>query len=575
VSTSFRAKRGMTANFIYRKPDYCVHAINFKLQLPMKRRLFSVIFFALAAFNLSSLNLAAQSVEPLDTAVISQLKDEGITRSRIMETASWLTDVYGPRLTGSPQLLRASEWAKKEFEKYGMKNAALEAWSPFGKGWELERYSLQAKTPFASFPVISYPKAWSEGKNAKGEVVYIDIKSEEDFKKYKGTLKGKFVMISEWKPPTFSEKGVGKRHDPESLIGLANATLPVTGKEQPTSAAVLKQMQLQYLRTQFLFDEEPAAILDLTYRGTAGSVSLSNATLPVKPDVKWTDRPRPYRTESGTVLTQISLNPEHYGRIYRLLQKGIKVELDLSMKVNVTNGGETSYNVIAEIPGTDLSNEVVMLGAHLDSWHSGTGATDNAAGSAIMMEAVRLIQSLGIKPRRTIRIALWSGEEQGLLGSREYVKKHFADMPPYGSPMPEEIPVKPEHEKLSAYFNLDNGGGHIRGIYLQQNSACADIFRTWLTAFKEWNASTVSLSNTGGTDHLSFDAIGLPGFQFVQDPMDYGTWTHHSNMDTYERLVEDDMKHNAVIVAAFVYHAAMRDAKLPRKPIKVKVAAQP
>jgi hypothetical protein len=527
--------------------------------------------------------LTLQSVwaqEPVDTAVISKLKDEGLNRSQVMEIASMLTDVYGPRLTGSKQLVRANEWAKSQFEKWGLTNAKLEAWSPFGKGWELKRYSLIATTPYTSFPVMSFPKAWSEGKRGKGEVIFLDVQSEEDFKKYKGKLRGKFVMISDYEEPKLNEKPIAKRHDAESLLGLANATVAAPSKERfQLSPEALKRQQLNYLRMKFLFDEKPLAVLDLTYRGTAGSIALSNASMPIEPTANWRDRPRPYRTKDGTVLTQISLNPEHYGRLYRLLKKNITVELELDMEVETYDATEC-FNTVAEIEGTDLKDEVVMLGAHLDSWHSGTGATDNAAGSSIMMEAIRLLKAVGVKPRRTIRIALWSGEEQGLLGSAAYVKKHFGNTPDYLAVSDvgkgdDTLYVTRNYEKFSGYFNVDNGGGHIRGIYLQQNEACRPIFRAWLEPFKDWNATTVSLSNTGGTDHLSFDAIGLPGFQFIQDPMEYGTWTHHSNMDTYERFVEEDMKHNAIIVASFVYHAAMRDEKLPRKPIKAKVAVTP
>ncbi|MFQ3597791.1 MAG: M20/M25/M40 family metallo-hydrolase [Chloroherpetonaceae bacterium] len=522
----------------------------------------------------------AVAQEPVDTAFIAKLKDEGLNRSQVMDIASMLTDVYGPRLTGSKQLLRANEWTKSQFEQWGLKNAKLEAWSPFGKGWELKRYSLTARTPFTTFPVMSFPKAWSEGKRGKGEVIFLDVRDEEDFKKYKGKLRGKFVMISDYEAPKFNDKPIAKRHDSESLLGLANATVAAPSKERfQLSPEALKRQQLNYLRMQFLFDEKPLAVLDLTYRGTAGSVSLSNASMPIQPSQNWRDRPRPYRTKDGTVLTQISLNPEHYGRLYRLLQKNIKVELELDMQVETYDATEC-FNTVAEIEGTDLKEEIVMLGAHLDSWHSGTGATDNAAGSAIMMEAIRLLKATGVQPRRTIRIALWSGEEQGLLGSAAYVKKHFGNTPDYLAISDEgkgddTLYVTPNYEKFSAYFNVDNGGGHIRGVYLQQNEACRSIFRAWLEPFKAWNATTVSLSNTGGTDHLSYDAIGLPGFQFIQDPMEYGTWTHHSNMDTYERFVEEDMKHNAIIVASFVYHAAMRDEKLPRKPVKAKIAVVP
>ncbi|MCS6989668.1 MAG: M20/M25/M40 family metallo-hydrolase [Chloroherpetonaceae bacterium] len=529
-----------------------------------------IVFFFQAAF----------AQEPVDTAFIAKLKDEGLNRSQAMDIASMLTDVYGPRLTGSRQLLRASEWAKSKFEEWGLKNSKLEPWSPFGKGWELKRYSLIARTPYASFPVTSFPKAWSEGKRVKGEAIFLDIKDEADFKKYKGKLRDKFALISDYEEPKLHEKPIAKRHDAESLLQLANATVAAPSKERfQLSPEDLKRQQLNYLRMQFLFEEKPLAILDLTYRGTAGSVALSTASMPIQPSANWRHRPRPYQTASGEVLTQISLNPEHYGRIYRLLKKGVKVELELDMETETYDATEC-YNVVAEIEGSDLKDELVMMGAHLDSWHAATGATDNAAGSAIMMEAIRLLKTLGVQPRRTIRIALWSGEEQGLLGSAAYVRKRFGKTPDYlafsdDGKGDDTLFVTPQYEKFCAYFNVDNGGGQIRGIYLQQNEKCRPIFRAWLEPFKDWNATTVSLSNTGGTDHLSFDAIGLPGFQFIQDPMEYGTWTHHSTMDSYERLVEEDMKRNAVIVASFVYHAAMRDEKLPRKPLKAKVAVAP
>jgi carboxypeptidase Q len=528
---------------------------------------------SLIFLSLLLLTLSINAQEPLDTAAISKLKDEGLSRSQVMEIASTLTDVYGPRLTGTKQLVRAETWAKEQLQKWGLQNVALEPWSPFGKGWELTSFSLQAITPYTSFPVISYPKAWSAAADGKAEVVYFDVKTEDDLKKYKGKLRGKFVMISDFRAAAPNDKPLSKRHDAESLLALSNSGIATQTTEPPVSAEQLKQQQLQYLRTQFLFDEQPLAILDLTYRGTAGSFAISNAILPAKPGTPWYQRPRAYQ-QSEPVLTQISLNPEHYGRLFRLIQKGIKVELVLSMSVS-TYDSPTCYNVIAEIPGTDLKDEIVMLGAHIDSWHSGTGATDNAAGSAIILEAIRLIKASGLQPRRTIRLALWSGEEQGLLGSREYVKIHFGNVPPFGANASTELTIKPEYEKLSGYFNVDNGGGHIRGIYLQQNEACRALFRTWLEPFKDWNATTVSLSNTGGTDHLSFDAIGLPGFQFVQDALDYGTLTHHSNMDTYERLIDEDLKHNAIIVAAIVFQTAIRTDKLPRKPMSTRVGMKP
>lgn len=535
----------------------------------MRYRLF--IFSALLSLTLYSSPLSAQSKqEPVDTVFINKLKDEGINRSQVMEISSWLMDVYGPRLSGSPQLKRANEWTKSQFEKWGLENAHLESWE-FGKGWELQHYALTAHTPYTDFPVISYPKAWSKGYTGKGDVVYLDVKNEDDFAKYKGKLRGKFVMVAEPKVVKASFDPIAKRQTEKDLLGLANAAVAPPTKDAPQSAEAIRQATLAYLRSKFLFDEGVAAILDETYRGTAGSVAISGASVPASPDVPYYDRPRAYAMKTPEIVTQISLNQEHYGRLYRLLKKGIKVEMDLEMKVKFQTSDANCYNTVAEIAGTDLKEEVVMLGAHLDSWHTGTGATDNGAGSVAMMEAVRLLKAAGIKPRRTIRIALWSGEEQGLLGSRAYVKQHFGNAPRYGMPASDTIRVLPEHAKLSGYFNLDNGTGQIRGIYLQQNDACRNLFRTWLEPFKDWNATTVSFANTGGTDHLSFDAVGLPGFQFIQDAVEYGTWTHHSNMDVYERIQEEDMKRNAVMIASFVYLTAQRDEKLPRKSMDGKV----
>jgi Zn-dependent M28 family amino/carboxypeptidase len=253
------------------------------------------------------------------------------------------------------------------------------------------------------------------------------------------------------------------------------------------------------------------------------------------------------------------MSVEHYGRILRMLEKKVPVQIEMDIQNKFYDNDLNSFNVVAEIPGTDKADEVVMLGAHFDSWHTGTGATDNAAGSAVMMEAVRILKAAKLRMRRTVRLALWTGEEEGLLGSRAYVTQHFADRA--------DMKLKPEHSKFAAYFNVDNGTGSIRGVYLQGNEAVAPIFQAWMQPFKNLGMTTLTIRNTGGTDHQSFDAVGLPGFQFIQDPIEYDSRTHHSNMDVYERIQAPDLMKDAVIVASFVYHAANRDEKLPRKPL--------
>jgi Zn-dependent M28 family amino/carboxypeptidase len=311
-------------------------------------------------------------------------------------------------------------------------------------------------------------------------------------------------------------------------------------------------MRRQYMealrkRMQFLKDEGAVAIIDEGRTGDGGTVFVGGVT------------PRDPKDPNYVAIPQLTIAAEHYGRIARTLEKDIPVTLELNVKNTFNEADPNSFTIVGEIPGTDLADEVVMIGGHFDSWHTGTGATDNAAGCAVMMEVTRILKATGLKPRRTIRIGLWSGEEQGLLGSRAYVKDHFADR--------ETMQLKPEHAKVSSYFNVDNGTGAIRGVYLQGNEAVAPIFSAWMTPFKSLGMTTLSVRNTGGTDHLSFDAVGLPGFQFIQDEVEYDTRTHHSNMDVYERIQPTDMMNNAVIVASFAYHAANRDEKLPRKPL--------
>jgi Zn-dependent M28 family amino/carboxypeptidase len=333
-----------------------------------------------------------------------------------------------------------------------------------------------------------------------------------------------------------------------------------------------------------LQDEGAAVLIDPSRAGDGGTIFVQSATVAPAAGVDPLDPNAPrqlpvYDKSAPKILPQLVLAVEHYNRIARMLTAGEKVKMTVDLAVDWQDADPMGYNTIAEIPGTDLKDEVVMLGGHMDSWHGGTGATDNAAGVSVAMEAVRILQTLGLKPRRTIRIGLWSGEEQGLLGSRAYVAEHFGKMEPAvttaGAPAaapgarsaPGNLVTKPDYEKFSAYFNLDNGTGKVRGVYLQGNESARSLFRQWLMPFRDMGAATLSISNTGGTDHLSFDAIGLPGFQFIQDEIEYDTRTHHSNQDVFDRIQADDMKQAATIMAAFIYNAATRDEKLPRKPM--------
>lgn len=488
--------------------------------------------------------------EPVNLDMVHRIKEEGLKNSKVMETAFYLTDVSGPRLTGSPGLLRAEEWTKKQLTEWGLKNAHMEAWGDFGKGWEVEKSYLAMTAPYYH-QLIATPKAWTPGTNGpvKAEAVLVNIDKEEDLQQYRGQLKGKIILTdndTEVKPHFEAD---AKRYTENELTELAKspeATGSASSWTPERIAEYRARLALLTKASEFFKDEGAVAILS-SRGGDDGTHRTSNGAS--------------HDVDAEPVLPELEMGLEDYLRLARLLKAGKPVALEMETKTKFFTDDTKGYNVIAEIPGTDkkLKDEIVMLGGHIDSWHAATGATDNAAGVAVMMEAVRILEALGVKPKRTIRIALWSGEEQGLYGSRGYVKTHFAD--------PTTMQPTKEHEKLSAYYNLDNGTGKIRGIYLQGNDAVRPIMEAWLAPFYDIGATTVTIRNTGGTDHLAFDAVGLPGFQFIQDEMDYDTRTHHTNQDTYERLQADDLKQAATIVASIVYNTAMRDKKLPRKPL--------
>jgi hypothetical protein len=486
------------------------------------------------------------------------IRKHGLDSSQVIDIAGWMTDVYGPRLTGSPMLDKATDWAMKTLKDWGLENVHKESWGPFGRGWELEHFEVHTTSPSYA-PLIAYPKAWSGSTygTVSGEVIYLDASTEEELAEYKGKLDGKFVLLDTLREVEEWFEAPAARNGSERLLKLANSPMPTPRvfRGYRGSGANFRKALWTFLET-----EKPLAVIDRSYKGDLGTVFVSRAR---------TAEGSPYE-EGKEVIPQMTMSVEHYNRLFRLLQKDITATLSMELKAKYTNPDGMEHNIIAEIPGTDLKDEVVMFGAHFDSWHSGTGATDNAAGSSVMMETARIlmeaIKESGIKPRRTLRLALWTGEEQGLLGSKAYVGEHFADTDPRGNP----LSLKPEQEKISAYYNLDNGTGKIRGVYLQGNPDVAPIFRAWLDEFKDLEATTLTLSNTGGTDHRSFDGVGIPGFQFIQDPIAYFNRTHHSNMDNLDHLIEDDLKQAATIIASFVFHTAQRDEKLPRKELDLK-----
>ena len=522
---------------------------NFYKNNQMRKLTFYVFFLFTAG------NILAQ--ERLDLDVIDKIKKEGLKNSKVMEIAFQLTDVNGPRLSGSPGFTKAANWAKSQLERWGLENAALEPWGEFGKGWELKKSYVAMTAPYYK-PMIAYPKTWTKGtkglKNA--EIILVEAKDTADVEKYKGKLKNKLVLLH--RTDTLKQTFVAdaKRFTDEELEKRASAPMPQPRQTDGTDTARQRRMR-ESQRSQVtsmnnklkeLANAEGAlAILSMSTRGHDGTLFVQGGGS--------------YAVDAPDNLLDIMITFEDYMTICRLVKSGIAVKLELDVKTSFNEKDTQGYNVVAEIKGTDASikDELVMLGGHLDSWQAATGATDNAAGCAVMMEVVRILKSLNIQPRRTIRIALWGGEEQGLLGSKGYVKKHFAD--------PATMELKPGHAKFSSYFNIDNGTGKVRGVYLQGNDKVKDIFVQWLKPFHDMGASTVTLSNTGGTDHGSFDAVGLPGFQFIQDPIEYDTRTHHTNMDSYDHLIAEDLQQISVIVASFVYNAAMRDEKLPRKEL--------
>ena len=588
----------------------------------------ALLLFALLSPSVTALRAQSQPQPTPTPDVIERIKDEGINRSEVMRTLEYLTDVIGPRLTGSPALRRANEWTRDKLTSWGLRNARLEAWGPFGRGWTLRRFSAEAVEPLA-FPLNAYPRAWSPGLEAPltADLVVVDAKTEEELEKYRGQLRGKIVLAGAERQLRPRFEPTASRLGEKQLLELADAPDPALLPRLPRRPQTPEQIAAQRFndrKTQFYYEEGVALLVGSSPAGDGGMLQfVQSAAVPHPPDAP-SEQPRKnaWERDAPRLIPQIALSNDHYNRLARMLRQGEKVRLAVNLQVEFHDADLMSYNTIAEIPGTDLKEEVVMLGAHLDSWHTATGATDNAAGVAMMMEAVRILKALNLQPRRTVRIALWSGEEQGLLGSRFYVREHFGPLPaptPAASgatqtdaaasavaektgktpkkreardvaaqtpaaqptpaaPQPTPAPptrFKPEHARINVYFNADSGTGAIRGVHMQGNEALRPFFRRWLMPFAQlkvgdttYTATTVTAANAGGSDFLAFDAVGLNGIDFLQDDLEYGTRTWHSSEDTFDRAVPEDLKQAAVVVAAFVYNAAMMDEMLPRKPLR-------
>ncbi len=499
--------------------------------------------------------------DAVDGPAVEFLKDEGLQRSQVMEHLSWLCDVYGPRLTGSRNLHEAQEWAAGALAKMGYENARLVQWGPFGRGWRLDRVSVHVVGD-NPWPVIAYPKAWSPSIEGPVEADVVFVADLEQAALEAADLRGKIVLIESVRDVREPFDGYSKRLEAADLLRLADSQTAEAVAARDRAAAALgdNDFRMGFQRRQKMLEivqqKQPLAILDRAPKGDYGTVFVAGAAAMPKADGSRANA----RDVDAVVLPQFTLAVEHYNRLCRLLAKGLPVRMAIDLRTQYRTEDLHQYNVLADLPGRDpaIGDEVVMFGAHIDSWHTGTGTTDNGCGSAVVMEAARLlaawVKQSGNAPRRTIRAALWSGEEQGLLGSRAWVEAALGT----------RADPKPEHARIAGYFNLDNGTGRIRGVYLQGNAECAPIFRTWLRPFHGMGASTLTLDDTGGTDHLAFHGVGLPGFQFIQDPVSYGTRTHHSNMDVWDHAVAEDLQQASVIMAAFVWHTAQRDEKLPR-----------
>jgi carboxypeptidase Q len=515
----------------------------------MRRRNFlslsALPFVASQAFE-----LAAEQLENVDLNVVHLIKNEAFNNSQIMDTMFYLCDVNGPRISGSPGYKKAADYIKKRLTEHGIPDVKFEDFE-FGRGWQHFKYAGHMIEPAYS-ELIGFPLAWPPGTKgpARGEAVFAPLRTQADLDKWKGKLKGKIVLVDAPRTLELPFQPDGKRYSAEDLAKIAEAPEPGQSFGRPAAAAgpAMSREQMMAFRdkvNQYLNDEGVLVVVKTSYAGDSGDVFGSSGG--------------PYQKDKPVPPASVAIAAENYNRVIRLLEKKVPVTLEFDIDAKFYDETTKSFNVMAELPGTTRKDEWVMLGGHLDSWQGATGATDNATGVAVMMEAARILKTLNLKTQRGIRLGLWGAEEQGLIGSRAWVKDHLAD--------PADMKLKPEHGKVSAYFNIDNGSGKIRGIYTQGNDMVKGIFAQWLAPFHDLGATTVTNRNTGGTDHQAFDAVGVPGFQFIQDPLDYMQRTHHSNMDTMDRVPKGDLMQMAAVVATFAYLTANRPDMLPRKAL--------
>ncbi|MEQ1884298.1 MAG: M20/M25/M40 family metallo-hydrolase [Bryobacteraceae bacterium] len=536
---------------------------------------------------LLTLTLSVPTLAPaqdrVDLTLVSRIKQEAFDRSQVMETVGYLTDVYGPRLTASPELKEASDWAVKRLQSFGIADAHLEKWGEFARGWSLKQSSLEMMTPRYS-QLDAAPLAWSDVTKAPvtADAIYapyggprqtldpkkLQAELDDYIATWKGKLKGKVVLIARPRDVVQNAQPAFQRYTDKDLSDRSVAPLPeprlsdVTKLEIPDDPEEERELfdrlpqgvrdqfgeqrrDINFRRAKFFKDEGIAGVINTSPTSMNGLVFAQSAG--------------PWDAKQPLAPPTYVVNREQYNRMVRLIRQKIPVTMRLNLQADISNRNEDVFNVIGEIPGGAKKDEVIMIGAHLDSWHSGTGATDNAAGSAVMIEVMRILKTLNLKLDRTVRIGLWTGEELGLYGSKGYVKEHLGDH--------DTMRLTQAHAKFSGYFNLDNGSGKIRGVYLQGNDAMRPLFEQWLAPFRDEGVTTVTIRGTGGTDHLSFDEVGLPGFQFLQDPLDYNTQTHHSQMDTYDHVQPADLMQASAVIATVVYNAANRGEILPRKPL--------
>ncbi len=547
--------------------------------------LFCVVFTLSAADKKSKENKAEETSKPsyelpqpttenIDYTMYQRIREEGLSHSHVMDYASGLMDGIGPRLTGSPNLKKANEWTRDQFTAMGCKNAHLEDWGEFGIGWrQLNTWVRMSAPDTAVFIAQALPWSPSSHGAVSGNAVWVDANNEKDLEKYKGKLSGKIIFFGPMRDVKPVDKPLFKRDEDSDLKKMADYPVHV-GDHGDFFADFIKRLEFREKAGKFFAEEHAAGVVVPSRDGRDGGGSGGTIFDDGGSGMGWFT----YQREHAEALPIVVMAIESYGRVYRLLKANVPVTIEMNVDTEFTGDHEHGFDTIAEIPGTDpkLKDEVVMVGGHLDSWASGTGATDNGAGTVVAMEVMRILNALHVQPRRTIRVGLWTGEEQGEFGSYGYVKQHFGYVPLSTAPDQMKLPdflrkpagpveLKPEQQKISGYFNVDNGSGKIRGIYLQENASVSNIFQQWMAPLADLGVTTITMRNTGGTDHEAFDAVDVPGFQFIQDPLDYGSRTHHSNQDVYERLQADDLAQAATVEAIFVYNTAMRDLMLPRK----------